>query len=890
MRWDVGLSTLVLLLALSLLLLTIRRATDRPELTPTPTLPHTPTPTPILPYTLTPTPTLPYTLTPTPTLPHTLTPTPTPTRTPTPTPTPVPSVRLSEGCRLQHNGDYTAARRAFADLLRDSPTGPEAPEARFCLAQCYLLDELLVEAATAFEAFLHDHADDPRRADALFLLGQARAGAEAWDEAIVAYEAYLDEAGDTLAHVVQERMADAHRKAGRPDAALAAYEAALAVSPDAATSRRLRRDMAQVHFLRGDYDGALAQYQGLRRLSRTPAQRAEAELRQAEVLRVDERPEEAELHLRAAMTAEPKSVYAYVALKALLDMGAAVDDYQRGVIDYHNGAYWPALEAFGRYMDADPGGYQPEALDYLARSYLALDLPDLAVAEWDRLIERFPQSNLWGEAWLSQAKALRQDDQQEAARRLLHRFAKENPEHPQAPEALAMAAQWAERARDYETAAEEYADLQQRYPASEQAGAALFQAALNRYRLGEVDQAVALWQMLLEEYAWYRPQSTRLWLGKTLLAVGEQEAAAEVWQTLLEAAPEGYYAERARVLALASEITLSSPDRGSTELNIEAQGQVGAEEWLRSWLPTAESTDLRALPEAVVWDLAYQRGAALLALGLRTEALDELADVKDRWLDDPQEMYALSLRFRDLGANGLSILCAARLLDLSPLPQRAAAPPFLQELAYPTTFADLVEAEAEVQGLDSLLIYAVIRQESLFEPGARSYAAAQGLMQVIPSTGEWVAQRIGWPGYQPAHVYRPYINVKFGVYYLAFALEGAGDNLATALVSYNAGPGNARFWRAAAGDDEDLFLETITNSQPQRYVRGVLQQYAVYRRLYGKEQGRRGAGAQRSEGAKGAGNCCAILARKQKSTEVQGGHDGYPRRSSGGSGSDEGAP
>ena len=113
-------------------------------------------------------------------------------------------------------------------------------------------------------------------------------------------------------------------------------------------------------------------------------------------------------------------------------------------------------------------------------------------------------------------------------------------------------------------------------------------------------------------------------------------------------------------------------------------------------------------------------------------------------------------------------------------------------------------------------------------------AAAQGLMQVIPSTGEWVAQRIGWPDYQPAHVYRPHINVKFGVYYLAFALEYAGDNLATALVGYNAGPGNARFWRAVAGDDEDLFLETITISQPQRYVRGVLQQYAVYRRLYGQ--------------------------------------------------------
>jgi len=274
---------------------------------------------------------------------------------------------------------------------------------------------------------------------------------------------------------------------------------------------------------------------------------------------------------------------------------------------------------------------------------------------------------------------------------------------------------------------------------------------------------------------------------------------------------------------------------------VKAETQTTAEAWLRSWLPVGAGLDLRALPLAVVEDPAYRRGSALLALGLRTEALAAWEGVKDRGYDDPQAMYALALRFRELGAHRLSILCAARLLDLSPLAQRAAAPRFLQELAYPTYFADLVEMEAAAQGLDPLLLYAVIRQESLFEPGARSPAAAQGLMQIIPSTGEWVAQRMGWPDYQSGHIYRPYINVKFGAYYLAFVLGDGGRNLMTALVGYNAGPGNARYWRALAGDEDDLFVETITTSEPQRYVRGVLQQYAVYRRLYGG-QGSGGAG------------------------------------------------
>jgi soluble lytic murein transglycosylase len=198
-------------------------------------------------------------------------------------------------------------------------------------------------------------------------------------------------------------------------------------------------------------------------------------------------------------------------------------------------------------------------------------------------------------------------------------------------------------------------------------------------------------------------------------------------------------------------------------------------------------------------------------------------------------MYALALRFRALGANGLSILCAVRLLDLSPLSLRAAAPRFVLELAYPTAFSDLVQEEAKAKGLDDLLIYAIIRQESLFEQGALSYAGARGLMQVIPSTGEWVAEQVGWPSYQEESLDRPYVSVKFGVYYLASALEYGGGNLMTALVGYNAGPGNARFWRSAAGVDDDLYLETITNSQPQTYLRGVLQQYRIYQRLHDAE-------------------------------------------------------
>jgi len=75
---------------------------------------------------------------------------------------------------------------------------------------------------------------------------------------------------------------------------------------------------------------------------------------------------------------------------------------------------------------------------------------------------------------------------------------------------------------------------------------------------------------------------------------------------------------------------------------------------------------------------------------------------------------------------------------------------------------------AGLTGLDPLLVLALIRQESLFESLATSHAAAHGLMQVIPATGAQIAAELGWPpGYGTGDLYRPYVSLRFGTYYLA---------------------------------------------------------------------------------------------------------------------------
>jgi soluble lytic murein transglycosylase len=401
--------------------------------------------------------------------------------------------------------------------------------------------------------------------------------------------------------------------------------------------------------------------------------------------------------------------------------------------------------------------------------------------------------------------------------------------HHQAPEALALAADWAERRRDFSQALETYTALVEMYRWSEQAPKAQFHTALNQYRLGQYSQAAASWRLGIERYHWYRPQASRFWSGKASWASGDDGAALDQWQSLVDLAPEGYYALRAASVASGAGLELQDP---LAEIQSGPRDQSAAEEWLRSWLPVAETANLRALPAQLLQDPAYIRGTALLRLGMRTAALRHLEQVRSRWLHDGQVMYGLALRFRDLGTYGLSVRCAARLLDLSPVAERAAVPPFLQELVYPVYFSDLVEEEARAVGFDPMLILAVIRQESLFEPQALSYAGARGLMQIMPATGEWVADQMGSMEHTDDHLDRACISVRFGVHYLRYARDFAGGNLMMALVGYNAGPGNALYWRNLAGEEDDLLLETITNPQPQDYVRGVLQQESAYRRLY----------------------------------------------------------
>jgi soluble lytic murein transglycosylase len=149
---------------------------------------------------------------------------------------------------------------------------------------------------------------------------------------------------------------------------------------------------------------------------------------------------------------------------------------------------------------------------------------------------------------------------------------------------------------------------------------------------------------------------------------------------------------------------------------------------------------------------------------------------------------------------------------------------------YPTPFLELIEEQSQQFDVNPLLVTAVIRQESRFDPEIRSKAGAVGLMQMMPNIGALVAKRIKLKDYA---LDNPNDNIKLGTWLLDETHQAHKDNSLFAIASYNAGQSNISRWIAEKQPkDPDEFVETIPFDETRDYVKQVFGNYWNYLRLY----------------------------------------------------------
>ena len=150
---------------------------------------------------------------------------------------------------------------------------------------------------------------------------------------------------------------------------------------------------------------------------------------------------------------------------------------------------------------------------------------------------------------------------------------------------------------------------------------------------------------------------------------------------------------------------------------------------------------------------------------------------------------------------------------------------------FPTPHRAQVVSRANEIGLDPAYVYGLIRQESRFITDARSGVGASGLMQVMPATARWTANKIGLANFKPAQITERDTNIQIGTAYLKFALDDFQGSLPLAAAAYNAGPGRSRQWRNGPVLPGEVWTENIPFEETRDYVKRVLANTTNYAAL-----------------------------------------------------------
>jgi len=162
--------------------------------------------------------------------------------------------------------------------------------------------------------------------------------------------------------------------------------------------------------------------------------------------------------------------------------------------------------------------------------------------------------------------------------------------------------------------------------------------------------------------------------------------------------------------------------------------------------------------------------------------------------------------------------------------------PSLWRIIYPWPHRELIMRHAELHDLDPFLVAAIIRVESSFRSEALSPQGARGLMQIIPTTGQWIANQKGLPNYSEDSLFSPETNIMLGTWYLRNLKEQFDGEVVVALAAYNGGRGNVSTWleeRVWSGQVADI--ADIPFPETRNYVWRVLRLRKVYRELYARE-------------------------------------------------------
>jgi soluble lytic murein transglycosylase len=423
--------------------------------------------------------------------------------------------------------------------------------------------------------------------------------------------------------------------------------------------------------------------------------------------------------------------------------------------------------------------------------------------------------------------------------------------------ALFMQGRLALRMRQDETFLDHAHTLTARFPGTKEAeeiGYLLGHFYRNR---GRVPEAMQAFQHVIErgrrsafaDDAWW-------YLGWLQYGAGQYERATQTWGRLMNAFPSSSLA--GDTLYWQGRALLRAGRTGEASARFEHLWRTYPQTYY-GYLAQAQLTGRRAWPWEATWDQSAsgalaqsrpppippptpgtnfhaRRGNELWTMRIYRDAAEEFQAASAEGAQHVQFLFYAALAHHWAGEHSQAMHLLRRHGKALAFQGAGLSQADLQEITYPLGALRHLEASA-LSGIDPLFIGALIMAESAWNPRAFSRVGARGLMQLMPETGQRLAQSTGVALASDDRLFEPHLNLKLGIAYLRQLLQHFNSLLPLALASYNAGEEEVDQWWAKRGNaDIEEFIADMPFRETRSYVQRVLVYYAEYQRIYrGKE-------------------------------------------------------
>jgi soluble lytic murein transglycosylase len=675
-----------------------------------------------------------------------------------------------------------------------------------------------------------------------FLAARCHERREEWEEAISLYEVSLTELAP-ISDVVNLRLARCHRENDDLDAAVARLHAIVDGERTSMYGAALEA-LGDAYTDASDWGNALQWYRMLLTEAGSYNGRAKAHYLMGLTHRRNGDKDAARESFATAVGEYPRSRHSYDALRSGRQISKAFTDrYHQGLVLYNRKRFQEATEFFTYYLKHDrEKEFEADATYFLGRSYQRRGKYTSAGRRYEDAIELGDGGEYYDLAWSKRAYCLRATGRVEEGLETYDRYVRLHPDRPAAGEIMWEKARLLEEETRWEEASAAFADLAERYPNHDRARDAQLRSGLCMFKLAEFKRAETAFADLFLGGGGHQEARALFWAGKSRAALGEDDVARERFREAGEAERDSYYGRRS--LELLTESTGWDAGADAVAAGHDLRGGNGRiswnaealdfSTWLAEWyekvyLPTGREALFRELSEVP----EFARADIFLGIHMRDAALREFELLEEGLAPDPRMLDVLVNYYERAGLHKRAIRVSERILAISPATRLSDAPVYLRKRICPAHFDEIVLRECAANGIDPNLYFSLMRQESLFEPAAVSWAGARGLSQIMPATGRGIARKLGVRRFKTADLLTPEVNVRFGTWYLASLIERFDGNIMSALAAYNGGPDNVeRWWDYGGGNDTDVFVEDIGYFETRDYVRIVYRYSLIYREIY----------------------------------------------------------